>query len=405
MNSVLEFIDKNLGRCVKLNRRDEGELIGLPYEYTVPNVERHNELYYWDTYFTNIGLLRRGLENLAKSNTDNILYMVNKYGYMANGNRTYFLRTSQPPFLSMMVRDIYEFFGDTAWLFGAYHVLEKEYNFWCTKRITETGLCQYDGDLSEEGISDYFANAYKNRSGVDWQEDTDKLARQAIICCESGWDMNPRWGTDAMNYVQPDLNSLIYILEENMAYFAKVLENGDYDKWKNLAQKRKELMQKYLDRGDGLLTDYNFASGKHSEVISAACLYPMFASLADENNVRAVKENLNLLEAPHGIYACAKNEVPGSYQWNYPNGWPCHQYIAAIALENYGYHDDALRIAKKYVSLAENIFESTGNLWEKYNVLEGSINVTNEYDMPPMMGWSAGVYIVLKEFTEKDKGC
>ena len=76
-----------------------------------------------------------------------------------------------------------------------------------------------------------------------------------------------------------------------------------------------------------------------------------------------------------------------------------------MALENYGYHDDAMRIAKKYVSLVEDIFESTGNLWEKYNVLEGSINVTNEYDMPPMMGWSAGVYIVLKEFTEKDKGC
>lgn len=401
MNKVLEYINKNIKCCVKLNRHDNGDLIGLPYEYTVPSVECFNELYYWDTYFTNIGLLKCGLENLAKSNTDNILYMVNKYGYMPNGNRTYYLCASQPPFLSLMVRDIYEFFSDAAWLFGAYHELKKEYDFWCTRRITEIGLCQYGEDFADEEDAKNYANGYIERSGVGQGEDIKKLSRQAISSGESGWDMNPRWGTDAVNYVQVDLNSLIYMLEDNMAYFAKVLGNGEHDMWKSRAKKRKELMQKYLDRGDGLLTDYNFVSGKHSNVVSAACLYPMFANLTDEKNTEAVIKILGQIEAPHGIYTCEKNDVPGSYQWNYPNGWPCLQYIAVMAMDKNGYYDIALRIAKKYSSLVESVFESTGKLWEKYNVLDGSINVVNEYKMPSMMGWSAGVYIALREYIEQ----
>ena len=80
-----------------------------------------------------------------------------------------------------------------------------------------------------------------------------------------------------------------------------------------------------------------------------------------------------------------------TYQWGYPNGWACLQYIMIAALDNYGYCDDATRIAKKYVDTTERIFEKTNNLWEKYNVVEGNINVASEYGTPPMLGWSAGI--------------
>ena len=103
------------------------------------------------------------------------------------------------------------------------------------------------------------------------------------------------------------------------------------------------------------------------------------------------------LEAEHGILTCEDNEEIGTYQWNYPNGWPCLQYIAAVGLKNYGYSEDAKRIASKYVTLVEKAFDETGNLWEKYNVVEGNIEVCGEnYSMPVMMGWTAGAYLSLK---------
>ena len=103
---IKKYIEDKWDECIKENREDNGTLIGMPYPYTVPAVGHFDEMYYWDTYFTNKGLECSGRFAQAKNNTDNMLYMVNRYGYMPNGNRTYYLKSSQPPFLSIMVRDV-----------------------------------------------------------------------------------------------------------------------------------------------------------------------------------------------------------------------------------------------------------------------------------------------------------
>lgn len=117
----------------------------MPCSYTVPAVGYYDEIYYFDTYFTNLGLALLNRWDLVKSNTDNMLYLVDKYGFMPNGNRTFFLGNSHPPFLSEIVRQVYEHYHDLAWLRGAYSVLCREYEFWQTKRITPIGLNQYAG--------------------------------------------------------------------------------------------------------------------------------------------------------------------------------------------------------------------------------------------------------------------
>ena len=61
-----------------------------------------------------------------------------------------------------------------------------------------------------------------------------------------------------------------------------------------------------------------------------------------------------------------------------------------------------MRIAKKYVGLADDVFEKTGKLWEKYNVVKGNIEVTNEYEMPAMMGWSAGAYLAARDYIKSN---
>ena len=60
-------------------------LIALPKPYTVPCIDRHfQELYYWDTYFTNRGLLLSGRVDLAINNIENIAYLIDKYGFIPN---------------------------------------------------------------------------------------------------------------------------------------------------------------------------------------------------------------------------------------------------------------------------------------------------------------------------------
>ncbi len=398
MSEVKEYIEKNWDLCIKENMEDEGTLIGLPYPYTVPAVGHFNEMYYWDTYFTNKGLELSDRFHQAKFNVDNMLYMVEKIGFMPNGNRTYYLKRSQPPFLSEMVKDIYEHFKDKVWLLGAYETLKKEYDFWINKRTTPAGLSGYKGDA--EFDTEYWATTFGQRVSADFDITKEEAARHFLCAAESGWDINPRWETEGYNYAQVDLNSLLYMMEINMGYFAGEL-SLDND-WADRAEKRKVLMTKLMENEEGLILDYNFDKDKKSSVFSAATLYALFSGVATKEQAEAIVKNLHRLEAPYGILTCEKNDFPGSYQWDYPNGWACIQYIAIMGLDKYGYKEEAKRIAEKYLKLVEKVFSATGNLWEKYNVVEGNINVTNEYGLPPMMGWSAGVYLAASKYIENN---
>lgn len=147
----------------------------------------------------------------------------------------------------------------------------------------------------------------------------------------------------------------------------------------------------------GLYAEKNKLSG----ILSAASFYPLFTGLAEQRHADALVCNLERLEAAYGILTCEKNNARGTYQWDYPNGWACLQYIAIVGLDRYGYSDIAKRIAEKYVALVDKVYDETGNLWEKYNVAEGSLNVSNEYNMPTMMGWSAGVYLAAVDYLKK----
>jgi alpha,alpha-trehalase len=123
--------------------------------------------------------------------------------------------------------------------------------------------------------------------------------------------------------------------------------------------------------------------------------------MVDEEYAQKIVDNLHRLEADYGLFACEKNDIPGAMRWNYPYGCGCIEFIAVKALDNYGYKDIAKRLAIKHVYLVEKVFDETGSLWEKYNVVEGNINVIRRTTMPSMMGKSAGSYLMLKKYAEE----
>ncbi len=399
--SVTDFIQANWDVCIHSSTADSGTLIGLPHPYTVPAVGHFDEMFYWDTYFTNLGLFLSGRGQQAKNNVDNMLYLVERYGFMPNGNRTYFLTRSQPPFLSIMVRDVYERGKDLGWLENAYRILCIEYQFWGSRRTFPIGLAHYDDESAPAQLPEIAAE-FIRRIGMDPALPVDQLARHFYATAESGWDINPRWEYDCYNYAPVELNALLFGMEENMAFFSDELGNGQASLWRSRAAMRRKAMVQYMERPNGLLMDYNYVTGEQSSIFSAAAFYPLFVGMASPGQAAAVVRDLPRLEADHGIVTCEANDTPGSFQWDYPNGWACLQYIAMMGLDRYGYVQEARRIGQKYLNLVDRVYRDTGNLWEKYNVVEGNIRVTNEYGLPPMMGWSAGVYLATKDFLDRN---
>ena len=113
---------------------------------------------------------------------------------------------------------------------------------------------------------------------------------------------------------------------------------------------------------------------------------------------------LDILETDHGIVTCQRMDgVKGSFQWGYPNGWPPIQIIAVGGLHRYGYKEEAERIAEKFLRLIENCFSDTGHLWEKYDVVNGNTNALEEYETPPMLGWTYGAYRYLTSVLNNKK--
>ncbi len=387
---------------------DFGSHIGMPLPYTVPSVSGgFQELYYWDLFFTNEGLIIDGLVDQARNNTENLAWMVERFGKILNGSNTFYLNRSQPPVFSLMVRQIYEATGDTDWLKGILPSLEKEYAFWMRDRMTPCGLNQDSNNATEAEKWD-FLRLVKKRFGEGFtlegctREDSLRVASHYISEAEC-WDFTPRFKGECEDYCPVDLNALLYIYEKNFAHFARILgDRGASRRWDKAARHRKTLMRKYLrNPSDGIWYDYDFVKDERSDVVSAAQFFLLMGKAVSRRDARGIVKSLAVLEYPHGISACEKGDYPFVYQWSYPNGWAPLQYVTVRGLDRYGYREDARRIARHYVDLLTDSYDKTGTLWEKYNVEEGNLNVGDEYKMPTMLGWTAGSYVWLTEYLKR----
>lgn len=397
---VTQFIEQHWQGCIREVKREDGFHMALPYPFTSPTeTDRFTDMFYWDTYFTNIGLLLSDRARQARYNIDNMLYLVDKYGFMPNATNMGSLNRSQPPVLSLMVRDYFDAVGDVDWLREAYPSLEKEYAFWMKRRITPLELNRYGGDVTEESAAGFY-RYYCRRTGLTFDDpDITTFGANVLAEAESGWDYTPRFGRRATEVAAVDLNSLLYAFERNMAYFSERLDSADAAVWTARAQQRRERMNAHLwDERRGTFTDKNVVTGQFGALLTAASYFAMLCGVADDAQAASMRQALAVLELSYGITCCDKHDTAGIYQWGYPNCWAPLTYAAVKGLENYGYTEDAVRLCGKYCAMLEHCFEQTGNLWEKYNAIDGSVDVvTDEGDMPPMLGWTAGVYLYCKQ--------
>lgn len=402
--TIKEYIDTNLPLTIREGKEDNGSFIGLPYPYVIPSAkDMFQEMYYWDSYFTNAGLIQRGNVQQAKNNVDNLRYLLDRFGFVLNGSRVEFTYNSQPPFLALMIREVYDVTGDKEWLADAYRSVQKEHRFWVERRGSACGLSRYDGQPMPEEEARNAAECLLVRLGYHPEgKTTYDLGRALHAVGESGWDFNPRMTHRTYAYAPADLNALLYAQEDQLSYFAAELGLADESAaWAVLRDERAALMRQYLQGDDGVFYDYDTEENVRTTLASCACFYPLYVGMATPEEAKAAVELLPRLEMEHGVVACEKCDVRGNYQWGYPNGWPPMHRIVVEGLLRYGYRDEALRIAEKFVNTVEQSFAATGHLWEKYNVVEGNVEVTDEYKMPAMLGWTFAVYVGLCKLLDR----
>lgn len=393
---VHEYIKNAWISAVKKKDCDKNFI--MPYDYIPPCVDGELiNLYYWDTYFTNIGLYLDGLDGYAFGNIENLKYCLRKFGCVPNMCRANGADySSQPPLLSAMVADYYKRSRDILFLEDSYNALNIEYEFWQTRRMAVNGLNKY-GTNKDEPLS-YLSSFedLKKRVNIDdgnWtDEDKIKYVKKRTGEGESGEDHTPRFGGAADNIAPIDLNCYLYGFEKNMEQFSKILKNGEEKFWDKVSKERiKKINKDCFDKEKGVYFDYNFVLRQRTNIYCVACYLPYIMGITkDSESIKKINEKLIL---PHGITSCERQkQCKEIYQWGYPNVWAPHNYYACIANEIAGNREIAEEIALKYLTVVADEFSISGKLYEKYDGINGGKAVINEYVLPEMLGWTAGVY-------------
>jgi alpha,alpha-trehalase len=409
-----------------LSMREHG-LLYLPRPYVVPG-GRFNEMYGWDSYFIQVGLLRDGEITRARDMVDNFLYQIVHYGTILNANRTYYLSRSQPPFLTRMILELYERTGDTAWLRSTVPAIDRYYRFWTTDphAVPDVGLSRYfdrgtgpapevvADEKDERGLTHYdrAREYYRTHDVADYDESlyydsrrdrlTDLFYKGDRSMRESGFDPSSRFGAlnvDVIHYAPVCLNTLLYIMEDDTARIMDTLGDAAAARgWRQRAAARRDLVNRLMwDEQAGLYYDYNVRTRRLRRYDFATTFFPLWVGIASPAQAARVHGNLARFEAPGGILT--STEVTGN-QWDAPFGWAPLQMIAVAGLRRYGFDTDANRIAGKFVSLVAKELDEHGTIVEKYDVRRRESDVAADikfgYSANQVgFGWTNGAVLEL----------
>ena len=437
-------------------------LLYLPKRYVVPG-GRFNEMFGWDSYFIILGLLRDGRIDLARGMVENFFFEIDNYGAVLNANRTYFLTRSQPPFLSSMIRAVYdaEIARDPSpanrarqsqWLAHAYPFARRDHDFWLSEmhRAGNTGLARYL-DIGEGPVPDiadhstyyidvinwllahpdvhtnYLLKAPEHPSPAEQAElaRTSCDASHSVVCAdawahgyrltrdfykgdravrESGFDVAFRFqpfSGSTHHYAAVCLNSLLYKYERDLADFAGMLHQpAQAGQWNREADARAQAINKYLwNPAKGMYFDYDFTTGQQSTYVYATTFYPLWTGEATNEQAAAVDRNFAVLNRPGGLASSTYNS---GLQWDLPFGWAPLNWLAADGLRKYGFANDARSVATEFTHTVASSFDKEGTIHEKYNVdtMSSKVDVIAGYQNVIGFGWTNAVYLEMEHLLQ-----
>lgn len=397
---------------------NKGSVVALPHPFIVPG-GRFQEQYYWDSFFTMLGLAASDRWDLIESMMKNFTYLIRKVGHIPNGNRTYYLSRSHPPFFVEMVRLMVQRKGEKAYV-RYLPALLLEYQYWMSGRTrvnAQKPAYKHVVRMPDGAVLNRYYDVKQTPRPESYREDVEiaehAKAEQPKVYLdlraggESGWDFSSRWLADGKNLstihtsdiVPIDLNCLLLRLEETIADAYDVLLQPLLAKrYRAKAARRTAAIRKYCwNETEGFYFDYDFVAGKQTTIQSMAAAFAIYAKVATPTEAEAIAKKLeqDFLQ-PGGFVTTLYNT---GQQWDSPNGWAPLQWIANQGLRNYGYNSLASEARKRWVDLNVHVYKETGKMVEKYDVVDiTKVAGGGEYTLQDGFGWTNGVLMAfLKE--------
>jgi alpha,alpha-trehalase len=390
-------------------------LISLPEPYIVPG-GRFREIYYWDSYFTMLGLAAAGRIKMMEYMVANFALLIDQIGFVPNGNRNYYCSRSQQPFFCLMVELLAETTGDELIYTRYLAQMEQEYAFWMDgaeglerdheafRRVVRVGdsfLNRYWDDSTEPRQESYAEDV---ALAATTTRDSGELYRDVRAAAESGWDFSTRWfedpqdmGTIRTTHIVPvDLNALLYKLERVLEKASGLADRQPQKAfYRGRAEIRKTLLQKlFFDRDQGFFVDLLLPDLGPSSFLSVAAAYPLFFGIATPEQAELVAEKLRSDFLKAGGWVTTHNNT--GQQWDSPNGWAPMQWIVYRGLCIYGKETEAREGAQRWVDNNLDTYSKSGNLVEKYDVEHIGVQAGGgEYSVQAGFGWTNGVLVRL----------
>jgi len=387
----------------------------MPQPYVVPG-GRFREMYYWDSYFTMLGLAVDGQQPLVESMLANFTDTIERYGHIPNGMRSYYLGRSQPPFFALML-DLSKD-ADPALAAKRLAALKTEHAYWMKGAgcLDASGACARvvrmpDGTLLNRYWDDRPLPRDESYAEdvITAKEDPSRprevMYRHLRAGAESGWDYSSRWLADPQrlasirttDIVPVDLNSLMLMMEQAIARRSIAARDAaGAAHFTALAAKRRAALNQYFwMANEGRYADWDRVANKPTPRVSAAMLFPLFAGAASPQQARAVAATVRReLLAAGGLRT---TPIRTGQQWDNPNGWAPLQWVAIAGLEKSGQPALAREIAKRWLGTVSAAYAETGKMLEKYDVEERKPGGGGEYPTQDGFGWTNGVTSAIME--------
>lgn len=364
---VPELKERIQNELIREQTEDTEQLIGVPYPFVTPGKQKHDALYYWDTYFINLGLIRLKLVDLARHNAENLIVLQRKFGYVPLSNLHATSQMSSLPLLPWIIRDVYRATGDKDWLSRMLPDVVQEFNYWTSKpHTTPVGLYRFVDDAKPEG-------------------------EQPHKPC---WIRSVRF--DEIDQYNPvDLNALLY-RNALLIYDLQLEADGQGDK--SLLQKSehiKKMFNVFWDGDQQFYFDNNYVEKQTSGIKSLAGYMPLFVKMAEQVTAEKLQQHIKDFMAPGGITVTDKAYDQVNSAWSYPLSCAPYIYFVVKGLSDYEFMEDAADIGKNWLQMVYDVYKQTGDMWEWYNVEDKSNRSPKGVENTPILGWTAGTYIAL----------
>ncbi|CAG9863234.1 unnamed protein product [Phyllotreta striolata] len=410
-----------LGRRVKeyVNKeQDRHSIIPLPNGFIIPG-GRFSEAYYWDTYWIIKGLLLGEMTETVRGILENFVSLIQRFGFIPNGSRVYYLNRSQPPLFAPMVKLYIDSTKNITWLKKNIQFIEQEIEWWLENRTVKIRKCGKTYKLAQFRVQSGIPRAESYREDVETckpfeNSEKERCYNEIKAAAESGWDFSSRWlfnqnGSISTNLTtirtselaQVDLNAFLCLAIKDLSNFYQLI--GDKKKsseWAAVGETWTQAIEAVLyNKQDAMWYDWDIHRKQHRKAFYPSNFAPLWADVIDPSQKETYGKNavkyLNKNKITQYLGGIPTSLLKSGQQWDCPNAWPPLQDLVVRGLRNTG-NSEAIKLSK---TLATNVvkaymigYDKTEEMFEKYDAVKvGEYGGGGEYVVQTGFGWTNGI--------------